>query len=84
MPNLFFNLPKTLPLSGNVKILPTPTPLVTSAPSQKYVQQLLFFFFPPPFHPDGTTAVSSISKAEVFAQTFPQYSTLDDSGYVPP
>ena len=34
--------------------------------------------------PDGTNAISSISKAELFAQTFANNSTLDDSGLVPP
>ena len=40
--------------------------------------------FPPMSHPDGSTAVSSISKAELFAQTFAENSTLDDSGLIPP
>ena len=40
--------------------------------------------FPPLFHADGTTAITSISKAELFAQTFANNSTLDDSGLVPP
>ncbi|MPC22787.1 hypothetical protein E2C01_015813 [Portunus trituberculatus] len=40
--------------------------------------------FPPLFHPDGTTAISSVSKAELFSQTFAKSSTLDDSGLVPP
>ena len=35
-------------------------------------------------HPDGTPAVSSVSKDELFAQTFADNSTLDDSGLVPP
>ena len=35
-------------------------------------------------HPDGSIAVSSISKAELFAQTFASNSTLDDSGLIPP
>ncbi len=30
--------------------------------------------------PDGSTAVTSISKAELFAETFAANSTLDDSG----
>ncbi len=34
--------------------------------------------------PDGTTAVSSISKAELFSQTFSNNSTLDYSGHIPP
>ncbi|MPC79645.1 hypothetical protein E2C01_074181 [Portunus trituberculatus] len=37
----------------------------------------------PLFHPDGTTAISSVSKAELFSQTFAKSSTLDDSGLVP-
>ena len=40
--------------------------------------------FPPMLHSDGTTAISSISKAELFAQTFANNSTLDDNGLVPP
>ncbi len=32
--------------------------------------------------PDGTTAVSSISKAELFSQTFYNNSALDDSGHI--
>ncbi|MPC30584.1 hypothetical protein E2C01_023852 [Portunus trituberculatus] len=40
--------------------------------------------FPPLFHPDGTTAIYSVSKAELFSQTFAHNSTLDDSGLVPP
>ena len=35
-----------------------------------------FSSFPPLFYPDGTTAVSSIPKAEIFAQTFAKISTL--------
>ena len=40
--------------------------------------------FPPLFHSDGSVAVSSPDKAELFAQTFSSNSTLDDSGAVPP
>ncbi|MPC24675.1 hypothetical protein E2C01_017762 [Portunus trituberculatus] len=40
--------------------------------------------FPPLFHPDGTTAISFVSKAELSSQTFAKNSTLDDSGLVPP
>ncbi|MPC59035.1 hypothetical protein E2C01_053050 [Portunus trituberculatus] len=39
--------------------------------------------FPPLFHHAGTTALSSVSKAELFSQTFAKNSTLDDSGLVP-
>ena len=35
-------------------------------------------------HPDGSTAVSSISKAELIAQTFVQNLTLDDLWLIPP
>ncbi|KAL7644718.1 UNVERIFIED_CONTAM: hypothetical protein RMT77_004531 [Armadillidium vulgare] len=35
--------------------------------------------FPPLVSPDGTTAVLTSSKAELFAQTFASNSTLDDS-----
>ncbi len=40
--------------------------------------------FPPLLNPDGSTAVSSISKAERFSQTFCNNSTLDDPGHIPP
>ena len=40
--------------------------------------------FPPLSQPDGNFAVSSISKAELFSQTFAVNSTLDDSGHIPP
>ncbi|MPC86029.1 hypothetical protein E2C01_080841 [Portunus trituberculatus] len=40
--------------------------------------------FPPLFHLDGITAISSVSKAKLFSQTFANNSTLDDSGFVPP
>ena len=43
-----------------------------------------FSSFPPMTHPDGTTAISSVSKAELFAHTFANNSTLDDSGLAPP
>ena len=39
--------------------------------------------FPPLAQLDGTNAISSISKAELFALTFANNSTLDDSGLVP-
>jgi len=38
----------------------------------------------PLFNSDDTTAVSFISKAELFAQSFAENSTLDDSGLIPP
>ena len=37
-----------------------------------------------PSHLSGANAISSISKAELFTQTFAKNSTLDDSGLVPP
>ncbi len=40
--------------------------------------------FPSLLNPDGSTAVSSISKAKLFSQTFSNNSTLDDSGHIPP
>ena len=40
--------------------------------------------FPPLVQPDCTNAISSISKTALFAQTFADNSTLDDSGLVPP
>ncbi|MPC69949.1 hypothetical protein E2C01_064183 [Portunus trituberculatus] len=41
-------------------------------------------FFPPLFHPDGTTAISSVSKAKLYSQTFAHISTLYDSGLISP
>ena len=43
-----------------------------------------FLSFPPLLQPYGSTAVSSFSKAELFAQTFSTNSTLDDTGHIPP
>ncbi|MPC41972.1 hypothetical protein E2C01_035583 [Portunus trituberculatus] len=40
--------------------------------------------FPSLFHPDGTTAISSVYKAELFTQILARNSTLDDSGLVLP
>ncbi|MCP4340929.1 MAG: hypothetical protein GY799_19080, partial [Desulfobulbaceae bacterium] len=40
--------------------------------------------FPPLFYPDGSVAISSSDKAQLFAQTFSLNSNLDDSGAVPP
>ena len=34
-------------------------------------------------HPDDSTDVSTISKAELVAQTFALSSMLDDSGFIP-
>ena len=36
------------------------------------------------FHPDDTTAITSVSKAELFSQIFANNSTLGDYGLVPP
>ncbi len=44
----------------------------------------IYSTFPPMSHADGFTAVSSIFKAELFAQTFALNSTLDDTGLIPP
>ena len=40
--------------------------------------------FTPLLQPDGSTAVSSFSKAELFAQTFATNSSLDDTGRIFP
>ncbi len=40
--------------------------------------------FSPLCNSDGSTAVTSISRAELFAHTFSANSTLDNSGHVPP
>ena len=39
---------------------------------------------PPLLQPDGSTAVSSFSKSEFFAQSFATNSTLDDTEHIPP
>ena len=38
----------------------------------------------PLFHPDGTTAISSISNTERFIKIFVENSTFSDSGFIPP
>ena len=43
---------------------------------------ITFSSFPPFLQQDGSTAVSSFSKAELFTQTFATISTLDDIGYI--
>ncbi|MCP4269761.1 MAG: hypothetical protein GY777_30010, partial [Candidatus Brocadiaceae bacterium] len=40
--------------------------------------------FPPLFYPDGSVAIFSSDKAQLFAQTFYSSSNLDDFGAVPP
>ena len=50
----------------------------------KNINNLTSSSFPPLVQPDGINAISSIFKAELFAQTFPKNSTLHDSGLVPP
>ena len=40
--------------------------------------------FPPLLHPDCTPAISTVSKAELFAQTYADNSTSDDSRHVSP
>ena len=40
--------------------------------------------FPPLLQPDGSTAVLSFSKAELFAQAFATNSILDDTEHIPP
>ena len=40
--------------------------------------------FPPLVQPDWTNAISSVSRAELFAQTYDNISTLDDCGLVSP
>ena len=40
--------------------------------------------FPPMSHSDVSSAVSSVSIGEFFAQTFACNSVLDDSGHIPP
>ncbi|MPC67112.1 hypothetical protein E2C01_061278 [Portunus trituberculatus] len=43
-----------------------------------------FSSFPPLFHPHGTTAISSVSTAKLFYQTFVNNSIFDNSGVIPP
>ena len=72
MLTLFSNLLNTLSSIENVKIFPILTLLVISS------------YFPPLLQPNGSTDVSSFSKAELFAQTFATNSTLDDAGDISP
>ena len=84
MPNLFSNLLKTLSLIENVKVFPTLTLLVISGISPIIFYNFTSASFPPLLQPDGPTAVSSFSKAELFAKTFATNSTLDDIGHIRP
>ncbi|MPC21099.1 hypothetical protein E2C01_014072 [Portunus trituberculatus] len=64
----------------NVKIFQTQTPLMTSGIWPKPCPITTSSSFLPLFHPDGTTASSSLSTAELFSQTFAKNSTLNNSG----
>lgn len=67
-----------------VKILPILI-LEVSGILQKIFSRILLLHPSLPFFiPDGTTSVTSISKAELFAQTFSKNSDVDDSGHIPP
>ncbi len=57
---------------------------MTSATYPKTSPTTLLLHFFLLSHSDGSTAVSSISKAKLFAQTFALNSTLDDSGLIYP
>lgn len=50
----------------------------------EYLQEFNFFIFPPLFNPDGTAAVTSISKTKLFTQAMCTNSTPDSSGLLPP
>ena len=84
MPNLSFDLTKP-PLSiDNVKTL-----LILASQSFWHLAKNLSnnftsSAFPPLLLPGGTTAVSSVSKAKLFSQTFSKKSTLEDSEHIPP
>ena len=81
MPNLFSNLLKTLSSIENVKIFPILTRdfwHIANNISNNFTSS----FFPPLLQPDGYTAFSSFSKAELFAQTYVTNSTLDDTGHI--
>ena len=85
MPNLFSNLVKTLSLIKNVKIFSILTLLVMFCHLANNISNnFTSSSFPPLLKPDGATAVSSFSKAELFAQTFAANSTLVDTGHIPP
>ena len=72
IPNLFFNLPNTHLLRENVKSF-----RLKLSPRLWYLVKNISF--PPLFHPDSTTAITSISKAELFSQTSANKSILNDS-----
>lgn len=56
----------------------------TSVTNQKISQTIAFLHLSPPLlNPDGSTAITSVSKAELFSQTLPLNSTLEDSGHIP-
>ena len=77
--------PKTPSFIKNVKIFPHLIPLKTSGILPKNISNnFTSSSFRPLVQPDGTIAISSISKAELFTQTFDKNSTLNDSGLVPP
>ncbi len=85
VPNLFFDSPKITSTIESAKTL------LFSNPSRdfwhlakKISSNFTSSSFPPLLNPDGSTAVSSISKAELFSQTFSNNYTLDDSGHIPP
>ena len=81
MPNLFSNLLKTLSSIENVKIFPILTRdfwHIANNISNNFTSS----FFPPLLQPEGSIAVSSFSKTEIFAQTIATSSTLDDTGYI--
>ena len=86
MPSLFFNLPKTPSFTESVKIFPDTynSPRDFWHLAKNISNNFTSSSFPPLVQPDGTNAISSISKAELFTQTFVNNSTLDDSGLVPP
>ena len=84
MPNLFSNLLKTLSSIENVKVFPTLTLFMFWHLANNILNNFTSSSLPPLFQPDDSTAISSFSKAELFAQTFVINSTLDDTGHIPP
>ncbi|MPC38994.1 hypothetical protein E2C01_032513 [Portunus trituberculatus] len=83
MPSLFFNLPNTPFINRKCQNLSkSNSPHDFWHLAKSISNNFTSSSFPPLFNPDGTTAISSLSKAELFSQTFAKNSTLDDSGLV--
>ena len=84
MPNLFSNLLKLLHEKKMSDFLDSNSSRDFWHLANNISNNFTALSFPPLLQPDGSTAVSSFSKAELFAQTFATNSILDDTGHNPP